>query len=93
MKEAVERMEIKVGLESDNYYNFRGMLFRSGVSFTEFFNYVVGLSMKNDPRVLALISEASKEKPTIPKTRGRTTAAEIFNLLERTSPFNKKEGI
>ena len=80
---------VSITLEEEPYKAIRGVLFQHGVSFQEFVGYVAGLGMMKDPRVLELIRE-SRSTTTVPHITTRTTAREIYNLLEQNSPFNRK---
>lgn len=85
------RVCVKVIVDLDPYKQLRGILFRNGLSFQEYVNFVVNTTAIGDEQTRHLIEAAKndKTKKAVPLTK-RTNPNELFNLLEEASALKAK---
>lgn len=79
--------DIKVSVDPDNYLETRRLLYQRGMSFQEFINGVLSLSVINDHKLTEVI-DLVKQRREISKKTVKLGKHELFNKLKTISPLN-----
>lgn len=82
---------IQVGLPIESVVTCKRILWKNGMSIQELFSQVLELLEKNDPRILAVIEEAKKNKiANGKKTYVHSSPASLYAAMEADDPLKTR---